>query len=520
MLKQIMNTFLFGALVMSSGFSLAQWTPDVEAWNSPTPQQPEAVVFRNATVWTADDGGILENADVVIRDGKIDGIGSDLRTPSDAIEIDASDMHITPGIIDAHSHAAILGGVNESSRISTADVRIRDVIDPESINIYRQLAGGVTAINLLHGSANAIGGQMSVIKLRWGREPDQLVIDSAPPGIKFALGENPKQSNWSNDNPRYPRTRQGVNQIILEKFQKAADYQRSVEGMPSGRAARNVVPPRPNHELAAIAEILNGERGIHSHAYRSDEMLALMNLAEEFDVTIATFQHVLEGYKIAPRMAAHGVGGSTFIDWWAFKYEARDAIGFNPALMHQAGVLTGLHSDNPELARRMNLEAAKAVRYGQVDEHEALKMITLNPAAQLGIDDRTGSLAEGKDADVVVWNGHPLSVYSRVEQTWVDGRRYFDRAADQRMREQLAAERAELLALVLAEGEESDDDDSGDEQSESPAEEETTPGFRSFAAHLTSGAQQHTHLHGFAAHLIGYRSSELSHDDFCLFHFE
>jgi len=516
MIKQITAASLAAALALASGTSHAQWTPDIEAWNSPQPEQADAVVFRNATVWTADDTGILENADVLVRDGAIDAIGDSLRAPRGALEIDASGMHITPGIIDAHSHAAILGGVNESSRISTADVRIRDVIDPDSINIYRQLAGGVTTINLLHGSANAIGGQMSVIKLRWGDEPDALVIDSAPPGIKFALGENPKQSNWSNDDPRYPRTRQGVAQVIREKFQRAADYQEAIDSAPSGRAARENVPPRPNHEIAAIAEVLSGERDIHSHAYRADEMLALMELAEDFGITIGTFQHVLEGYKIAPRMAEHGVGGSTFIDWYAFKYEARDAIAFNPALMHEAGVLTGIHSDNPELARRMNLEAAKAVRYGQVDEHEALKMVTINPAKQLGIDDRTGSLAVDKDADLVVWNGHPLSVYSRVEQTWVDGSRYFDREADQRMREALAAERAELMALILAEDEAS----GGEESEEAPAEEDSAPGFRSFASHLTSGMPQPTHLHGFAAHLLGYRPSELSHDDFCLFHFE
>jgi imidazolonepropionase-like amidohydrolase len=515
MIRQLTLAGLVASLAFASGVSQAQWTPDIEAWNSPAPEQADAVVFRAATVWTAGDAGILDNTDVLVRDGRIDAIGESLRVPRDTLEIDASGMHITPGIIDAHSHAAILGGVNEASRISTADVRIRDVIDPESINIYRQLAGGVTTINLLHGSANAIGGQMAVIKLRWGDEPQDLVIDSARPGIKFALGENPKQSNWSNDDPRYPRTRQGVAQIIREKFQQAADYQQAIDSVPRGRSARDAVPPRPDHELAAIAEVLSGERDIHSHAYRADEMLALMELAEDFGVTIGTFQHVLEGYKIAPRMAAHGVGGSAFIDWYAFKYEARDAIAFNPALMHESGVLTGLHSDDPELARRMNLEAAKAVRYGQVDEHEALKMITLYPATQLRIDDRTGSLETGKDADLVVWNGHPLSVYSRVEQTWVDGRRYFDREADQRMREQLAQERAELMALALDEGEDSE----GDAPS-APSEPEVPPGLRSFAAHLTSGIPQHTHLHSFAANLVGYRDSELSHDDYCLFHFE
>jgi len=519
MIRQIAITGLVAVLALGSGASHAQWTPDIEAWNSPQPEQIDAVLFRNATVWTASDVGILEGTDVLLRDGRIDAIGESLSAPRNTVEIDASGMHITPGIIDAHSHAAILGGVNEASRISTADVRIRDVIDPESINIYRQLAGGVTTINLLHGSANAIGGQMAVIKLRWGDEPDELVVDSAKPGIKFALGENPKQSNWSNDNPRYPRTRQGVNQIILEKFQQAADYQQAIETAPSGRSARDAVPPRPNHEMDAIAELLSGERDIHSHAYRADEMLALMDLADDFGITIGTFQHVLEGYKIAPQMAEHGVGGSAFIDWYAFKYEARDAIAFNPALMNEAGVLTGLHSDDPELARRMNLEAAKAVRYGQVDEHEALKMITHYPAAQLRIDDRTGSLEEGKDADLVVWNGHPLSVYSRVEQTWVDGRRYFDRDADERMREALQNERAELMALVLEEGEGAGEE-APEETTEEAAEPEAPGALRSFASHLTAGVPQHTHQHSFAAHLVGYRRSELSHDDYCLFHFE
>ncbi|AKS42325.1 amidohydrolase [Wenzhouxiangella marina] len=499
MIRQAILSAAVALFGLWSGLSHAQWTPDIEAWNSPQPEQVDAVVFRNATVWTADEAGVLENTDLLVRNGRIEAIGSELRAPRDAMEIDATGMHLTPGIIDAHSHSAILGGVNEASRISTADVRIRDVIDPESINIYRQLAGGVTAINLLHGSANAIGGQMAVIKMRWGAEPDELVIDTAPPGIKFALGENPKQSNWSNDTPRYPRTRQGVAQIIREKFQQAADYQRAMDDAPRGRAARDRVPPRPDHELEAIAEIINGERDVHSHAYRADEMLALMRIAEDFDFTIRTFQHVLEGYKIAPQMAEHGVGGSTFIDWWAFKYEARDAIAFNPALMNESGVLTGLHSDDSELARRMNLEAAKAVRYGGVDEHEALMMITANPARQLGIGDRTGRLAEGLDADLVLWNGHPLSVYSRVEQTWVDGRRYFDREADQRMREALAAEREQLMALVLAEGEASDSDEGASTDADDAPE---------------LLAQHPAH----ASYLTGYRPSELAYDEFCHAH--
>jgi len=494
-MKRILLALAIGLLAASA--AAEDWTPDIEAWNSPQPAQPAAVIIRNATVWTATDAGILENADLLVRNGRVVAVGADLSAPRGAVEIDGSGLHVTPGIIDAHSHAAIIGGVNEASRISTADVRIRDVIDSESINIYRQLAGGVTMINLLHGSANAIGGQMAVIKMRWGASPTELVFDAAPEGIKFALGENPKQSNWRAETPRYPQTRHGVEQIIREKFQQAADYRAAHEAHPSGRAGRDRVPPRPNHELAAVAEVIYGERDVHSHAYRADEMLALMRIAELFDFRIKTFQHALEGYKIGPQLAAHGAGASVFIDWWAFKYEAIDGIGFNPALMHEAGVLTGLHSDNPELARRMNLEAAKAVRYGGVDPHDALKMITAFPADQLGVGDRTGRLAEGFDADFVVWSGHPLSVYSRVEQTWVDGRRYFDRDADQRMRERLETERAELIALVL------DSDaatDSGDNDANG---EDFRPGRR---------------VMSFATHLTGYRPSELDHDEFCIFH--
>ncbi len=492
-------TGTLAGLALVSGLALAdsndQWTPDIEAWNSPPPPAPAAVLVRDATVWTGTEDGIRESTDLLVRNGRIDRIGSGLSAPGgEVLEIDGSGLHITPGIIDGHSHAAMLGGVNEMTRISTADVRVRDVIDSESVHIYRQLAGGVTTVNLLHGSANAIGGQNAIIKFRWGEPPEALLFEGAPEGIKFALGENPKQSNWDVDEPRYPQTRHGVEQIIREKFQQAEEYRRALDEMPSGRAGRDRVAPRPDHELAAIAEILRGERDVHAHAYRADEMLALMRLAEQFDFTIKTFQHVLEGYKIAPQMAEHGAGGSTFIDWWGFKYEAIDGIGYNPALMHEAGVLTALHSDNPELARRMNLEAAKAVRYGGVDEHDALKMITAWAADQLGIGDRVGRLKEGLDADFVIWNGHPLSVQSKVEQTWVDGRRYFDRAADERMNENLEAERADLIARALddnGDGAENGNDNNNEDTDESP---------------------------GLATHLLGYSRSELDHDHFCILH--
>ena len=497
MMRYLISFIALWMLVWQAPAHAQEWTPDIEAWNSPEPPQWDAVIIRNVTVWPATNGEVLNQADVLIRRGKIAAVGNDLRAPRDALEIDGTGHHLTPGIIDNHSHAAIIGGVNEASRISTADVRIRDVIDSESINIYRQLAGGVTTINLLHGSANAIGGQMATIKMRWGAKPSDLVFDGARPGIKFALGENPKQSNWRPSEPRYPQTRPGVEQVIREKFQMASDYRSAMQNQPSGRQARNQVPPRPDHEMEAIVEIIEGRRDVHSHAYRADEMLALMRTAESFGFRIKTIQHVLEGYKVAPQMAAHGAGGSTFIDWWNFKAEATDAIGYNPALMHASGVLTALHSDNPELARRMNLDAAKAVRYGGVDEHEALKMITAYSADQIGAGDRIGRIAEGYDADVVLWDGHPLSAFSKVTQTWVDGRRYFDREADRRMQEALEAERAELIAMVLNDGK-ADASDATEEASEPNPERRQT--------------------FNFARHLTGYRPSELDHDEYCIFH--
>lgn len=486
------RTIALAAALLLAHSARAEYIPDVEAWNVGSAPVAQTVLIRGATIWTADEAGILEQADLLVRDGRIAAVGRDLELPRRAEQIDGTGLHVTPGIIDAHSHAAIIGGVNEGTDISTAQVRIEDVIDPESINIYRQLAGGVTMINLLHGSANAIGGQMAVIKLRWGADVDGLLYDAAPPGIKFALGENPKQSNWNSDTPRYPQTRPGVAQIITEKFQQAAEHRDRLAAILKGRRGRDLVPPRPDLEMDAIGEILSGTRKIHAHAYRADEMRMLIEVAESFGVTIGTFQHVLEGYKLARRMAAHGAGASGFIDWWNFKQEASDAIPYNPALMAMGGVTVGLHSDNPELARRMNLEAAKAVRYGGVDPHEALKMITANPAVQLGVGDRTGRLAAGLDADFVIWNGNPLSVYSRVEQTWVDGRRYFDRSQDLAARATREAERRALLAEVLSSADKGDQGkgDRGNQGDQAAGEGEPT-------------------------RLIGYRASELAHDEFC-----
>jgi N-acetylglucosamine-6-phosphate deacetylase len=332
-------------------------------------------------------------------------------------------------------------------------VRIGDFVQPSDINIYRQLAGGTTAANILHGSANPIGGQNQVIKFRWGALPEEMKFKDAPPGIKFALGENVKQSNWdipADRRTRYPQTRMGVDQIIRDEFEAAQDYKRRWDEYNSTKKG---IPPRKDLELDAICEILDGRRLIHCHSYRQDEILNLLRICEQFDVRIATLQHILEGYKVADAMARHGAMGSSFSDWWAYKMEVYDAIPYNGALMHNAGVVVSFNSDDAELARRLNLEAAKAVKYGGIEPHEALKFVTLNPAKQLRIDKWVGSIEQGKDADLVLWNGDPLSVYSRVEQTWVDGRKYFDRDEDLRAREQVKQMRTALVQRILTSGE-------------------------------------------------------------------
>jgi N-acetylglucosamine-6-phosphate deacetylase len=415
------------------------------------PDQPRWLVFRHATIWTSSPQGKLENADLLIESGKISAIGAGLAAPADAVVIDATGKHISPGIIDCHSHAATDGGVNESAQTITAEVRIGDFVDPNDIDIYRQLAGGVTCANILHGSANTIGGQNQVVKFRWGAGPEEMKFADAPPGIKFALGENVKQSNWgARASGRYPQTRMGVEQLVRDAFVAAREYRRQWDQWNRTKVG---LPPRIDLELEALAEIIEGKRLIHCHSYRQDEILALVRTCEAFGVKIATFQHVLEGYKVADAIARHGAGGSSFSDWWAYKFEVYDAIPYNGALLHNAGVVVSFNSDNAELARRLNLEAAKAVKYGGVKPEEALKFVTLNPAKQLRIDGRVGSLEPGKDADLVVWSGSPLSTLSRCEQTWVDGRRYFDIEEDRRAQAEAAALRAKLVQRVLASGE-------------------------------------------------------------------
>ncbi len=412
------------------------------------PDQPEYVLVKDATIWTCGPEGTIEAGDMLVRRGKIVRLGKNLSLPAGAEVLDAKGKHLTPGLIDCHSHSAASGNINESGQTISAEVRIGDVSDPDDIAIYRQLAGGLTAANVLHGSANAIGGQNQVIKLRWGAsDPEAMKFEGAIPGIKFALGENPKQSNWGDQyTTRYPQTRMGVEQIIRDAFKAGLDYQRDWADWAKNK---NRIPPRRDLELETISEILQMKRIVHSHSYRQDEILMLIRVAQDFGFTIGTFQHVLEGYKVADELARLGIGASCFSDWWAYKFEVYDAIPYNGTLMHNAGVVVSFNSGSDELARRLNLEAAKAVKYGGVPPEEALKFVTLNPARQLRIDGRVGSLEPGKDADFVLWSSNPLSTYTRCEQTWIDGRKYFDRLEDKKMAQEIARQRSALIQKIL-----------------------------------------------------------------------
>jgi imidazolonepropionase-like amidohydrolase len=411
------------------------------------PLKPAAVLVKNATVWTSAAAGKLESADLLVKDGRVAAIGKGLAAPEGALTIDAAGKHVTPGIIDAHSHTAITNGINEGSSSVTAEVRIGDVLNGTDINIYRELAGGVTVANVLHGSANTIGGQSQTIKMRWGSDGEGLKFANAMPGIKFALGENVKQSNWEGQNSRYPQTRMGVEQVLRDSFLAARHYQKV---WAVWRAApKGTVEPRRDLQLDTLVEILEKKRVVHIHSYRADEILMFARVAKEFGFTVATFQHVLEGYKVADAIASIGAGGSTFSDWWAYKMEVVDAIPTNGALMYHAGVLTTFNSDSDELARRLNTEAGKAVRYGGVPETEALKFVTYNAAKQLRIDNRVGSLEVGKDADFVIWNANPLSPQARAEQTWIEGQRYYDIDTDKRLRTEAQVERQRLMAKAL-----------------------------------------------------------------------
>jgi imidazolonepropionase-like amidohydrolase len=430
---------LLSALVGSSLVSRA--TPPADA--------DSVILIQNATILTVSHG-IIQNGSILIKDGKVAEVGSSIKAPTGARVIDATGQFVMPGIIDCHSHIAIEGGVNEGSVSVSSIANIAEVLDSDDVGIYRDLAGGVTTANILHGSANSIGGQTIVIKLRWGQPAAKLPFAGALPGIKFALGENPKRSNFSipGQPKRYPATRMGVEETIRGAFTEARDYKNSWEAYRKriSGGEKNALPPRRDLRLEPLVEVLNGKRYVHAHCYREDEILMLLRVAKEFGFKVRTFQHVLEGYKVADELAAAGAGASTFSDWWAYKVEAYDAIPYNAAMMTKRGVVVSVNSDDAAEATHLNQEAAKSMKFGGLTHDEALKLVTINPAMQLGIDKRVGSIDVGKDADLVIYNHDPLSAYAVAQKTIIDGRVLFDRDKDIAGRATLEKEKQDLLA--------------------------------------------------------------------------
>ncbi len=423
--------------------------------------QERVILIRNATVLTVTNGTI-ENGSVLIRGAKIATVGKDIAAPANARVIDATGKFVLPGIIDTHSHTAVEGSVNEVSLPNTGMVRIGDAIDNNDVSAYRQLAGGTTTALVLHGSANAIGGQSQILKWKWGRPATEWFVSDAPRTIKFALGENPKSSNFRppEGQPRqYPQTRMGVEEVIRKSFIDARDYMAAWDEYEAKtKRKETAIPPRKDLLMETMADILRGRIDVHAHCYRSDEMLMLLGVADEMGFKVRELQHVLEGYKVAREIAKHGAGAGTFIDWWGYKAEAYDAIPYNVALLVRDNVLTSVNSDSDELARHLNHDAAKAMKYGGLSEEEALRLCTINPARQLRLDHRIGSIEAGKDADLAIWNGHPLSAYSRVDTTFIEGEVYFDREQDLQRREELRKEKEERLKKEADEAKKDKDD--------------------------------------------------------------
>ncbi len=413
----------------------------------------ETIAFENATVWTNEREGIIENATVIVQNGKIKAIQKNTGNyPANTRIIDAKGKHLTSGIIDEHSHIAISKGVNESGQAITAEVRIGDVITADDINVYRQLSGGVTAAQLLHGSANPVGGQSALIKLKWGYMPQDYLIPNAPKFVKFALGENVKQANWGDYNTtRFPQTRMGVEQVYIDGFARALAYHEAQLNYQklSDREKSKTGKPAIDLELEALYEIVSGNRKITCHSYVQSEINMLMHVADSFGFHVNTFTHILEGYKVADKMKAHGVGASTFADWWAYKFEVKDAIPFNAALMQEMNIVVAINSDDAEMGRRLNQEAAKIVKYGGVSEEEAWKMVTLNPAKLLHLDDRMGSVQVGKDADLVLWTANPLSIEAKVVYTIVDGEVLYDSQLNDEKQAAIELEKARIATLML-----------------------------------------------------------------------
>jgi imidazolonepropionase-like amidohydrolase len=411
-----------------------------DGYGNETLPQKETILIKNATIWTNEKEGIIQNTDILIKDGKISKIGKDINETGAKV-IDATGKHVTAGIIDEHSHIAA-ASINEGGQSVTAEVRIGDNLNPEDINIYRQLSGGVTSSHILHGSANTIGGQTQLIKLRWGANDEDLKFKGADPFIKFALGENVKRTTSQNNN-RFPDTRMGVEEVLNDAFSRAVDYEKALKTDPKGT--------RKDLELEALVEIKNKKRFITCHSYIQSEITAAMRIGDKYGFKFNTFTHILEGYKVADKMKIHGSNASTFSDWWAYKQEVTDAIAYNAAIMTKVGLNVCINSDDAEMARRLNQEAAKTIKYGGVTEEEALKMVTLNPAKALHVADKVGSIKSGKDADIVVWSDNPLSIYAKAEQTIVDGTIYFDRTKDLEQRKIIASERNRLIQKMIGE---------------------------------------------------------------------
>jgi imidazolonepropionase-like amidohydrolase len=445
------NTVLWSAAFVKAGSSkdstrrkmplhLGKITYPFDGYGWEELPRQETILIKNATVWTNEKEGHLENTDVLVKAGKIAAIGKNL-SESGARVIDGTGKYLTPGIIDEHSHIAA-ASINEGAQSVTSEVRIGDNLNPDDINIYRQLSGGVTSSHILHGSANTIGGQTQLIKLRWGQNDEDLKFKGADPFIKFALGENVKRTTSQNNN-RFPDTRMGVEQVLADAFQRATDYQKALAS-----GDKNV---RRDLELDALVEIMNKKRFITCHSYVQSEITALMRVAESYGFRVNTFTHILEGYKVADKMKAHGANASTFSDWWAYKVEVTDAIPYNAAIMTKMGLNVCINSDDAEMARRLNQEAAKTMKYGGMTEDEAFKMVTLNPAKALHVEDRVGSIKTGKDADLVLWSANPLSIYARAEKTIVDGTVYYDIDRDAQLRQQIKSERNRLINKMLSE---------------------------------------------------------------------
>src|SRR5579871_6504538 len=439
---------------------------------TPAPEAAPIILIQNATILTVSHGTI-DHGSILIKEGKIAEVGQSVKAPSSAQVIDAKGQYVIPGIIDCHSHIAVDGSVNEGSISVSSIANIAEVLNSDDPDIYRDLAGGVTTANILHGSANPIGGQTVVIKLRWGQPASKLPFEGAMPGIKFALGENPKHSNFGGRGreARYPATRMGVEETIRAAFSEARDYKAKWDDYNKRNAAgeKNLIPPRRDLRLDPLVEVLEGKRYVHSHCYREDEILMLLRVAKEFGFKVRTLQHVLEGYKVADEIAAAGTGASTFSDWWAYKVEAYDAIPYNAAIMTKRGVIVSINSDDAEEATHLNQEAAKSMLYGRMSHDEALKLVTINPAIQLGIDKRVGSIEVGKDADLVIYNHDPLSAYAVVQKTLIDGRVLFDRQKDIAARADLEKEKK---ALIEKEKKTSKKDDKKDEKKSDSAKPE------------------------------------------------